>query len=197
MSETRRVGAEKSKTRARLLDVAERLMLQDGYGSITSRGIAIEADVTSPLVHYYFPSLDDLFIALLRRRADGELERQAAALDSSDPIRALWRYSSDPAAVSFTLEMMALSNQRKALRAELAGYVRRFHDVQVEALRAAVKDGRLDVDEASLPGLVATLTNAARGIAMERGLGTGADTEVDAFIEDTLVRLGRHGSARS
>ena len=51
-------------------------MLADGYAAVSSRSVAKEAGVTPALVHYYFPTLDDLFLAVLRRRAEQQLARQ-------------------------------------------------------------------------------------------------------------------------
>ena len=43
---TRRIGAEDSATRARLLDVAQQLMLDEGYAAVTSRRVAREAGLS-------------------------------------------------------------------------------------------------------------------------------------------------------
>ena len=94
----RRLGAETSKSRAALLDAAERLMLQEGYAAVTSRRVAASAGLKPQLVHYYFRTMDDLFLALFRRRAEQGLERQAQALASPQPLWALWDLSRDPRA---------------------------------------------------------------------------------------------------
>ena len=70
MATARRTGTETSKTRATLLDVTERLMRNEGYAAVSSRRVASEAGVTGALVHYYFPTLDDLFLAVFRRGAE-------------------------------------------------------------------------------------------------------------------------------
>ena len=52
-------------------------MLEDGYAAVSSRSVAAAVGIQAPLVHYYFPTLDDLFVAVLaapsrpERRADG------------------------------------------------------------------------------------------------------------------------------
>src|SRR5439155_16543648 len=89
MATARRTGTETSKTRATLLDVTERLMRNEGYAAVSSRRVASEAGVTGALVHYYFPTLDDLFLAVFRRGAERNLERHARALESPRPLRAL------------------------------------------------------------------------------------------------------------
>src|SRR5439155_22814285 len=80
---SRRVGAETSKTRDVLLDCVEKMMLEEGYASVTYRALAAKAGVTSSLVQYYFPTLDDIFIAAIKRYSErgltylkDELERR-------------------------------------------------------------------------------------------------------------------------
>ena len=61
---SRRIGSRDSKTRAQLLDAAERLMRDEGYAAVTSRRVAAEAGLKPQLVHYYFRTMDDLFVDL-------------------------------------------------------------------------------------------------------------------------------------
>src|SRR5688572_17461287 len=79
---TRRIDGPNSKNRGVLLDAAERVMIAEGYAAVTSRRVAAEAGLKPQLVHYYFATMDDLFLAVFRRRAEVGLERQAAALAS-------------------------------------------------------------------------------------------------------------------
>src|SRR5256885_3631755 len=102
----RRTGSLDSKTRATLIDVTERLMLREGYAAVTSRRVAVEAEVTAPLVHYYFPTLDDLFVAVLRRRAEQQLTRQARLLAADEPLRALWSFNTDRKSARFLTEFI-------------------------------------------------------------------------------------------
>ena len=49
-------------TQQRLLDAAERLLVDVGYGAITARKLAEEAGANLGLVHYYFGSMEELFL---------------------------------------------------------------------------------------------------------------------------------------
>src|SRR5271168_70478 len=118
MTSARRIGAPDAKNRGVLLDAAEQLMLDEGYAAVTSRRVAAEAALKPQLVHYYFRTMDDLFLALYRRRADLGLERHAAALASDQPLWEVWELSRDPRGTALTMEFVALSNHRKAIRAE-------------------------------------------------------------------------------
>ena len=65
-------------------------MLSDGYAAVSSRSVAAKVGINAPLVHYYFPTIDDLFVAVLLRRAEPNVEHMAEALASSEPLRAWW-----------------------------------------------------------------------------------------------------------
>src|SRR3546814_658709 len=102
MASERRIGSEDSETRSALLDAAQKLMLEEGYPGVTSRRVAATAGLKPQLVHYYFRTMDDLYLALFRRGASLNLERQARALASEQPLRALWEFSSEPAGAALT-----------------------------------------------------------------------------------------------
>lgn len=53
--------------RERILDVAERLFAERGARNVTVRDVAAEADVTHPLIYYYWGSKDELLAATLER----------------------------------------------------------------------------------------------------------------------------------
>src|SRR5205823_13649069 len=61
-----RIGCEDLKTRAKLLDADEKLLLEEGYAAVTSRRVAAKAGLKPQLVHYYFRTMDDLFIEVFR-----------------------------------------------------------------------------------------------------------------------------------
>ena len=96
MASARRIGAPDAKNRGVLLDAAEQLMLEEGYAAVTSRRVAEKAGLKPQLVHYYFRTMDDLFLAVFRRRAEQGLVEQAQALQSPQPLWALWRFGTDP-----------------------------------------------------------------------------------------------------
>ncbi len=149
MTATRRIGTETSKTRSALLDAAERLMLEEGYAAVTSRRVAAHAGLKPQLVHYYFRTMDDLFLAAYRRRADQGLERLVQALASPQPLWALWDLSRDPRGTALTMEFVALANHRKAIRAEIAASAERFR-AEVRTGVGAVLE-RYGVDDEVIP----------------------------------------------
>src|SRR3974390_1193237 len=81
----RRSRAATPEKRRKLLDGAEHVMLRDGYAAVTSRRLETE---TGLKVHYHFGSIDDLFIAWVRRRGEVNVARLDDALESPDPLPA-------------------------------------------------------------------------------------------------------------
>jgi AcrR family transcriptional regulator len=80
MAAARRIGAPDAKNRGVLLETAEQLMLEEGYVAVTSRRVADKAGLKPQLVHYYFRTMDDLFLAVFRRRAEQGVQVQAQSL---------------------------------------------------------------------------------------------------------------------
>jgi len=193
MTSARRIGAPDAKNRGVLLDAAEQLMLEEGYAAVTSRRVAEKAALKPQLVHYYFRTMDDLFLAAFRRRAEKGLAAQARVLQARQPLWALWRFSIDPAATAITMEFIALANHRKALKAEIAYYAERFREEQRKTLSTVLDRYGLDVeDRAEVPALVwsVLMTSISRVLVIEQALGMSAGhAEIVAFVERYLRRL--------
>jgi AcrR family transcriptional regulator len=187
----RRIGTKTSKTRAALLDAVERLMLEEGYAAVTSRRVAARAGLKPQLVYYYFRTMDDLFLATFRRRAEQGLERQAHALTSVQPLWALWDLSRDPRGTALTMEFIALANHRKPIRAEIASAAERIRAEQLEGLEAVL--GRYGISAERCPPVVFTvlLSSISRFLVIERvtlGMSTGHEETVE-FVEDYIFRM--------
>src|SRR4051794_39149253 len=76
----KRVRRDPETTRTLILDTTERLMVEDGYAAVSSRRVAQELGLNAATVHYYYPTTDDLFIALHRRMTDRQLEELGTVL---------------------------------------------------------------------------------------------------------------------
>jgi AcrR family transcriptional regulator len=195
---SRRIGAADSKSRARLLDAAEQLLLEDGYAAVTSRRVAAKAGLKPQLVHYYFRTMDDLYVEVFRRRADENLERFERAIAADGSLQNLWRLNADPRGAAFTIEFVALANHRKTIRAEVARYAERFRAAQVKALGAALERSHVSDDE--VPPLVAFLlmTGLSQVMALEGGLGvTAGHANAVEFVERSIAQLDGRSRAPS
>ena len=76
-------------TRARILDVAERLAQMRGFNGFSYADIASELGVTKATLHYHFAGKAELGEALIRRYNDRFGEALAAIAGSADPAPAL------------------------------------------------------------------------------------------------------------
>jgi TetR/AcrR family transcriptional regulator, transcriptional repressor for nem operon len=185
----RRVGAETSKTRDSLLDHVEKMMLEDGYASVSYRAIAAAAGVAPSLVQYYFPTLDDTFLAAIRRYSERNLRLLASGLEarSDDPLRALWEFSRGEATGALMTEFMALGNHRKSIRAEIADVTERVRKVQLDALIAKFGKNARPGGHFSLPALQLLISGLPKFLNLEEGIGVKtAHKEVTAAFEQYL-----------
>ncbi|WP_406817751.1 TetR/AcrR family transcriptional regulator [Mycobacterium sp. M23085] len=196
MTSARRIGAPDAKNRVLLLDAAEQLMLEEGYAAVTSRRLANKAGLKPQLVHYYFRTMEELFLEVFRRRAEEALEAHAQMLKSPQPLWALWRFGTDPAFTRISMEFMALANHRKDMRAEIAYYAERFREEQRQAVATAlerygsrIQDEGQDID---IPPVVWTvlMSSLSRFLVLEQAIGMSAGhAETVELVENYLRRL--------
>jgi AcrR family transcriptional regulator len=191
MVSQRRTASAESGRREQLLDAAERLLLEEGYAAVTSRRVGARAGLTPQLVHYYFQTMDDLFLQVFRRRADAGLELLREVLGSQPTLRQLWELRETSVTGSrFNLEFMALANHRKAIRTALVEYYQRYRQLQLDAFTVALTD--LGVPPERCPPLVAQLAmiGMTQIMTIDVDLGIAADYEaVGAFISAQIEEL--------
>ena len=170
MTTPTRAGKRDTGTREKLLDACAEIMLEEGYAAATSRRVAEKVGVPRAVVYYYFPTMDDLYLAVLKRGTQANLDVQRRALSSDRPLHALWDLTIDPRGGQLVMEFMALGNHRKEIRAELAAGAERFREAQVAALTYILREHNGD---GALPPEVVSVVIAAVGrlIVIESGLG--------------------------
>ena len=76
-----------NETRDRILDVAQELAQQRGFSAFSYRDVAEQVGIRAPSIHYYFPSKDDLGVALIERYRQN-FGKQRSALDKLASARA-------------------------------------------------------------------------------------------------------------
>jgi AcrR family transcriptional regulator len=186
---SRRVGAETSKTRDVLLDCVEKTMLEEGYASVSYRTLASKAGVTPSLVQYYFPTLDDIFVAAIRRYSERSLTYLTEAFQrrTDDPLRAVWEYSWQEATGAMMTEFMALGNHRKSIRAEIAIATEGVRKIQLEALVAKFGENARPIGDLSLPALQLLMSGLPKLLNLEEGIGVkSAHAEVTEAFEQYI-----------
>lgn len=186
----RNLNADDPVNRKALLDAAERLMREEGYAAVTTRRVAAKAGLKPQLVHYYFESMDQLLLDLVRRATAHGRDTLARVLASDNPLRRLWEWSTDTEATALQIEMMALGNHRKAIRTELADGARRLRRMQVDALSEALEHSGIVDDVVRADALMMVLASVSRVLVMEKSLGvTSGHRNVRALVEHYLDQL--------
>ncbi len=190
MASARRIGAPDAKNRVVLLDAAEQLLIEEGYAAVTSRRVAERAGLKPQLVHYYFRTMDDLFLEIFRRYADQGMAAHRLALASPQPLWALWRFGINPDASRLTMEMAALANHRKALRAEMSRYAELFREQQREAFVTALERHRVLPSEVPPVVWSILLTGLSTVVMLGEALGvTAGHAETLELVERYLTLM--------
>jgi AcrR family transcriptional regulator len=186
----RRGNAGDPTTRNALLDAAQELMLAEGYAAVTTRRVATKAGVNSSLVFYYFDSLDGLFITLFRRGAEGSFERLQEALTSPQPLWEFWDLIHDRSGSAMTMEFIALANHRKAIKAEIADYSRKFRRVQLDTLSSVLENYGVDPKAWPPASLIVILSGISRFLLIEEAFGVDVGhAETEALVESHIRAL--------
>lgn len=189
MTASQRPKTRDSTTRDMLIDATSRIMVDEGYAAATSRRVAAEAGVKPALVHYYFPTMDELYLDVFRRGAAAYLERQKKALASDRPLHALWDTLIGPKDTRLLLEFMGLANHRKEIRAEIAAWQERWREMQITALNFVVREHGLDTTEFPPAGIAVVIASIGRMLILEQALGTsGGHDEAVALVNRLLDR---------
>jgi AcrR family transcriptional regulator len=173
-----------------LINATAQIMRDEGYAAATSRRVAALAGVKPALVYYYFDTMDDLFVAVLRAGAEASLDEMRRALTDDDPLRALWLINSDARRTGLNTEFMALANHRKAIGSELRAYAERVRDIETAAATVALRAHGVDLQE--FPPVVVSmlLTQMARSMCNEVAIGvTDGHRELQAFVDRLLEGL--------
>lgn len=184
-------------TEERFLDAAERLLISVGYANISTRRLAEEAGANHGLVHYYFGSMDRLFVRVLERFTERLIERQRAMYAADLPFIQKWRM-----AMSFLdedresgyqkvwFELQALAWNRPELRDRLARVHGQWRQVLREAFTQALAEYDIDTDRYPVEALTALVITFNEGIILERLGGiTEGQAELLAMIDRWLTSL--------
>ena len=196
--------AERIETEERLLDAAERLLMSVGYAHISTRRLAEEAGVNHGLVHYYFGSMEHLFLRVLERFTERLIARQREMYAADLPFIAKWRV-----AMSFLdrdlengyqkvwFELQAMAWNRPDLKERLARVHAQWRQVLREAFAPALARYGLDSDHFPLEAMTALVITFNEGIILERLGGiTEGQTELLAMIDRWLVGLEQRAAEK-
>lgn len=161
-------------------------MLDEGYAAVSTRRVAAGAGTDKALVHYYFGTMDDLFIALFTRNAERGAERLAQALASQQPLWAVWDAMHDQSSTALMTEFIALANHRKAIKAVMVQNSRKFRRMQLDGLADVLERYGLNRKDWPPAAVIVLLS------AVSRYLRTDEAFEVGLGHDETVALVERH-----
>jgi AcrR family transcriptional regulator len=159
-------GVALRDARAQLFGAAERILLRDGPGALTSRAVTTEAGCAKGVLHRHFTSFEDFLAEFVLDRM-GQLDSQAAGL----------RESAGTGTVAGNLTG-ALTALYGSAAVAIVGLV-----ASRESLRTRLQQAW----PAGIPVVTEAMTMVAGYLTLERGLGRIAPgTDVD-YLAPALV----------
>jgi TetR/AcrR family transcriptional repressor of nem operon len=79
-------GYKETNISAEIVDLSKRLFQQRGYKAFSYRDIAKEIGIKTSSIHYYFPTKDDLALAIVKKyRNEFKIERENIEKATRDP----------------------------------------------------------------------------------------------------------------
>lgn len=186
-----------SESATAFLDAAERLLIEVGHAGITTRRLAGEAGLNQGLVHYYFGSIDELYVQVLERFTERLIARQREMYATDAPFiekwRTAWRFQEEDLEAGYPkiwMELQALSWNHPALRPRIARVNAEWRAVLTEAFAGAAREYGLDSEEFPVEALVSLTMTFGQGYMVERleGIDDG-HAELLGWIDRRLERL--------
>jgi len=84
-----------SETKSQILQAAKASLLEHGYAGLSTRKVAVAADVPLSQIHYHFGSKRNMILQLLETENRRLLERQAEMFEGEAPLWKQWEEACD------------------------------------------------------------------------------------------------------
>jgi AcrR family transcriptional regulator len=191
--------AHRQATEEQFLDAAERLLVEVGYASMSTRRLAEEAGANHGLVHYYFGSMEELFLRVLERFTRRLIERQRALYESDRPYLEKWReairYLDDDRESGYQkiwFELQAMAWNRPEMRARLAPVLGEWKAAMRDAVSVAIEEYGVAEGHLTAEDWVSLIVTFNEGIILERlsGITEGHRELLEAIDRWLAERAG-------
>lgn len=179
----------------RIIRAAEELLAEGGHASLTVAQITRRAGVSRGLLHYYFGSMEDILLRVIRRNARRSLERAAGLLEGARSRRELIDtfvaafeqvLETRPDLYATYYEAYVQSRVHDSVRIQLAELYRSRREALAGGLTAASEQGLIDLPHAATA--VASVAMAvSEGVALQY-LSDSEMPEVGAVIATMFDR---------
>ena len=198
-----RPQVEQGDAETKLLDAAERLLIEVGYAAITTRSVAARAQVNHGLVHYYFGSMEELFVQVLERFTQRLIVRQREMYATDEPFLKKWRRAMRYLGSDFEsgyqkvwLELQAMAWNDAGLRERVARVDEEWRRVLTAAFTDASKEYGIDSKRFPVDALVALVATFNQGMILERHSGVSeGHRSLLKMIDGMLKELQERGTA--
>ena len=180
----------RARTRAALLRAAGRVFAEHGFHQATLDAVAAAAGVSKGALYHYFPSKEQLFLALLQDRLGAGLseieavigERGSDSEQLGDAVETfLRRINSDPRWLPLLLEFLAYGSRDPAAKATITEHFLR--PAREAPARTARSLGIPETELLSHDELGLTIAALTNGLAIERAFDPAV------VPKDLLARL--------
>jgi AcrR family transcriptional regulator len=181
--------------RSLIVEAALEVIGETGPAGFTQPRVAARAGLRQSHLTYYFPTRDDLLVAVaeeaVRRRVDLLRAAQEDAGSVDEQVTALVRILTSPAQTRILLALTQAADRNEAVRSAFGGLTSGVGPLSAQLLAAAGADAD--------PATVALLQATSAGIAVlalargEDGAGTSDVTDLAEHMLRTLL----HGLART
>ena len=198
------ISTARSENEEAFLDAAERLLVTNGHAGISVRRLAEEAGANHGLVHYYFGSMEELFLRVLERFTLRLIERQRAMYSTDAPFIDKWRtamrYLEEDLQAGYPkvwFELQAMAWNHPEMRDRVARVNDEWRAVLTDAFTSAAKDYGLDRRRFPIPAMVSLVMTFNEGLMLERLSGISAGhKELLSGIDRWLEELERAKGAK-
>jgi AcrR family transcriptional regulator len=183
----------------RFLDAAERLLAEMSWSEVTVRRLATEAGLNHGLVHYYFGSMEELFVQVLERFTTRLIERQREMYEADMSFLEKWRTAigyletdHESGYQKIWYELQAMAWNRPELRDHITLVNAEWRAVLTDAFTDAMREYGIDRRRFSVDAVVALVATFNEGLILERlsGITAGHD-ELLQTIDRWLQTLER------
>jgi AcrR family transcriptional regulator len=185
-----------SERRTQILEAARKILVKDGYESLTTGRVAEDVGVTSAGVHYHFETKEELIVALVEyleermveelESHDGPPEEQLAAIVQGqfEAAEAVREMTAPPG-----IQLVLAGARAEAVREALTSYVNAYTDHVTGVLDAGVESGVFETDnpERVAAFLMSMTDSAAVRSALNLPLDPLAESVTDPILADIYV----------
>jgi AcrR family transcriptional regulator len=185
-----------------ILDAAESLLIEVGYAAITTRKLAERAQVNHGLVHYYFGSMNEVFLQVLERHTRHLTQRQRDLYAADVPFIEKWRAamahlvdSQEAGYQKIWLELQAMAWNHPEMRERVGRILAEWQGVLVPAFREGLRELGIDRRRFPVEAIVSLVVTFNEGVILERLLGVDSGhAQLLDMIDRLLVRQHREAT---